>query len=325
MTSTGAAGPLILGVDGGGTKTAARIASVSPGGDIVCLGEGSGGPSNMRAVGPAQAKSNLDAAIDMAHRAAGTGNSEVAVAVLALAAGVLPDVQDEIKSWAAARKLARHLDIVHDALPLLALAKRDGRAVGLVVGTGSVAIGVAKSGAEAAVGGWGYWMSDKGSAWFLGREALAAIADAVDGIGASTSLEAAVLEHLSVDEPRQIVRALTEDGAAQKRIAAMAPLVMSAAALGDEVAVRIVQAAADAAASLVKATIDKLQLDKHAPLAMAGGVACSGAYFQTLLLGSLKALGVAPETVIVVSDPVEGSLVMARDKLPAGTIFPGKA
>ena len=82
---TGTPLPLIIGVDGGGTKTAARVASVRPDGGIVVLGEGHGGPSNVRAVGPVHAKTNLDVAIDAAHEAAGTRDVAVDYAVLALA------------------------------------------------------------------------------------------------------------------------------------------------------------------------------------------------------------------------------------------------
>lgn len=74
---TGTPLPLIIGVDGGGTKTAARVASIRRDGGIDVLGEGHGGPSNVRAVGPVHAKTNLDVAIDAAHEAAGTRNVTV--------------------------------------------------------------------------------------------------------------------------------------------------------------------------------------------------------------------------------------------------------
>jgi N-acetylglucosamine kinase-like BadF-type ATPase len=308
---------LILGVDGGGTKTAVRIAAVSANGEITALGSGMSGPSNVRAIGAEQAKANLDLAVDAAHKAAGTGNAEVDYAVLGLAAGVLPDVQEEIKNWAAARKLAKRLEIVHDGLPLLALGMRHGRAVGLIVGTGSVAVAVAPSGEQVAVGGWGNLISDKGSGYYLGREALAAIADAADGMARSPGFESAVLQQLGVVEPRQIARALTSSGAAQHGIAALAPLVMSAAIDADPVAIRIVDDAADAAARLVKAAIDKLHLDASAPLALAGGVACSGDYFREALLEKLLQYEISPEPVILVPEPVEGALLMARDRLLA--------
>ncbi len=57
---------LILGADGGGSKTAARIASVDAGGFITLIGEGLSGPANVRAVAPVHGLANLDIAVDAA-------------------------------------------------------------------------------------------------------------------------------------------------------------------------------------------------------------------------------------------------------------------
>jgi len=170
---------LILGVDGGGSKTAARIATVgaAPGLDITVIGEGFGGPSNVRAVGEAHAEINLDVAIDAALRDAGTADTEIDYAVLGLAGSSLPDVQSFIANWAERRGLAKQVDIVHDADPVLAVAAPDGRGIALIVGTGSVAIGADGSGERSITGGWGHWFGDTGSGYDLGRRALAAVAD----------------------------------------------------------------------------------------------------------------------------------------------------
>ena len=43
----------------------------------------------------------------------------------------------------------------------------------------------------------------------------------------------------------------------------------------------------------------------------------SGDFFRNKLLGQLKMLGIEPDPVSVVTKPVEGSLIMARDRLLA--------
>ena len=91
---------LILGVDGGGSKTAARIASVEADGSITSLGGGYGGPSNVRAVGSAHALINLDVAVDAAHEAAGTAEEKIDVAVLAVAGTLVPGGQGGAMAWA---------------------------------------------------------------------------------------------------------------------------------------------------------------------------------------------------------------------------------
>jgi N-acetylglucosamine kinase-like BadF-type ATPase len=174
---------LIIGVDGGGTKTTAQVAQVDDGGSIQVLGTGYGGPSNVRAIGTVHASINLDIAIDAAHAAAGTVGQTARVAVLGLAGSSLPDVQSVVRTWAARRALAEQVDLVHDAELLLALGARGGCGIGLVVGTGSVAVGINAAGKRAVVGGWGHWFGDQGSGFDIGRRGLAAVADAADGTG----------------------------------------------------------------------------------------------------------------------------------------------
>ena len=319
---------LILGVDGGGSKTAARIATVgaaqgrdtvraAPGRDIIVLGEGFGGPSNVRAVGEAHAEINLDVAIDAAHREAGTTDTAIDYAVLGLAGSSLPDVQSFIKNWADRRGLAKQVDVVHDADPVLAVAAPGGRGIALIVGTGSVAIGADGSGERSVTGGWGHWFGDTGSGFDLGRRALAAVADAVDGVGPETCLVSEILRRLRTENPREILQKLGMAADVRREIASLAPTLLHAASDGDEVALAIVQDAADATALLVHATAKKLDLDPATPLAVAGGIVCSNTLYRETLLESIRKLGESPTSIVIVDQPVEGCLLMARDRLLA--------
>ena len=309
---------LILGVDGGGSKTAARIASVEADGSITSLGGCYGGPSNVRAVGSAHALINLDVAVDAAHEAAGTAEETIDVAVLALAGSSLPDVQAVLMDWAKRRQLAERIDIVHDADPVLAVGAPNNNGVALIVGTGSVAIGIDSSGHKSVTGGWGHWFGDTGSGYDLGRLALAAVADAVDGIGPETSLVQQILARLRTDDPREILRQLGLAVDIRQEIATLAPILLDAAEHGDPVAADIVLHAAIATARLVRATTEKLGLGADAPLALAGGIVCSNKYYRDILIRQLGENGLHPEPLTVVYDPVEGSLIMARDRLLAG-------
>jgi N-acetylglucosamine kinase-like BadF-type ATPase len=190
--------------------------------------------------------------------------------------------------------------------------------VGLIVGTGSVAIGMNSDGERTVIGGWGHWFGDRGSGFDLGRRALSAVADAVDGIGGQTTLGREISERVQVDHPREIVRKLGLAADPHQEIAALAPIVIGAAKSGDKVAIALVDDAAAATAELVRATIAKLRLGNDVPLAVAGGIVCSGDFFRDKLLASLKGLGIRPEPVTVVAHPVEGCLIMARDRLLAG-------
>ena len=306
---------LILGIDGGGSKTAVCLAAVGAGGEIEVLGEGFGGPSNVRAVGRGHAEINLNVAVDAALGAAGTGDETVAWAVLGLAGSSLPDVQASILGWAGHRSLARHVDVVHDADPVLAVGAAGGAGIALIVGTGSVAIGVDSGGRRAVTGGWGHWFGDTGSGFDIGRRALAAVADAADGTGPETVLSERVLQRLHTGNPREMLQRLDHAVDVRREIAALAPLALHAAEDGDAVAAGIVDTATSGTAKLVQATIDKLGLAAEAPLAVAGGIVCSNTLYRETLLRKLAELGTVPSKLVVVDRPVDGCLLMARDRL----------
>jgi len=308
---------LILGIDGGGSKTAVRIAVVEGDGKLRVVGEGHGGPSNARAVGLAHAEINLDVAVDAAHRMAGTADETIDYAVLALAGSSLPDVKASVENWAQRRALAKTVDIVHDADPVLAVGAPDGNGIALIVGTGSSAIGRASDGRRRVTGGWGHWFGDTGSGYDLGRRALAAVADAVDGVGPETLLVERILERLHTDNPREILLQLGRGADVSREIASMAPVLLAAAEDGDAVAQAIVTDAAAGTAKLVRATIDKLGLARDVPLAIAGGIVSSNTMYREALLQKLRAQDIKPGSVTVVSEPVAGCLLMARDRLLA--------
>ncbi len=308
---------LVLGADGGGSKTAVRIAAVTDDGALETLGEGFGGPSNVRAVGRAHAEINLNVAVDAALRDAGIGDVTVDYAVLGLAGSSLADVQAFIQGWAERRSLARTVDIVHDADPVLAAGIPDGDGIALIVGTGSVAIGVDRGGQRSVTGGWGHLFGDTGSGYDLGRKALAAVADAVDGVGPETALVERILERLGTDKPREMLLRLDQAVDVRREIAALAPVLLHTAADDDAVALAIVEAAAASTAKLVQASAAKLGFPADAPIAVAGGIVCKSELYRNALTDKLRALGLEPRELTVVDEPVDGCLIMARDRLLA--------
>lgn len=307
---------LILGVDGGGTKTMALVATVDDAGQMKIVGRGLGGPSNLRLQGVQPSLKSLDKAIDEALTAAGISGQKFACAVLALAGSTSPDVQRDVSNWATSRNLSTDLEIAHDAMPVLAHGTEGGWGVALIVGTGSVAVGVDKLGRSVTRGGWGHWFGDKGSGFFLGYKALSAVAEASDDIGPKTMLSDMILERLGTEDPRSMLMKVSEGGDVRRAVASLAPLVMDAAIRRDKVARKIVKAAVKEAAKLVAAVAKALEFDEAYPLAIAGGVICSSQLFRDELLVRLNNIKRPPAGVTLVYEPVLGCLKMARARLP---------
>jgi N-acetylglucosamine kinase-like BadF-type ATPase len=307
----------VLGVDGGGSKTMALVGALDESGQMVILGRGRGGPSNLRLSGKEQSLNSLDQAIDEALLLANIPGRYLDYAVLALAGSSSPDVQLDVTNWANSRNLASHMELVHDALPVLADGIAQGWGIALIVGTGSVAFGVDQRGQSVIKGGWGHWFGDKGSGFYLGDQALAAVAEASDEIGPETLLSELVLDRLGTKDPRSILKEVSADGDTRRAVAALAPIVLDAAARDDKVACRIVRGAVAEAAKLVAATVKALAFEKPYPIALAGGVVCSNQLFRDELMVSLNSLEVPPSEVTLVDEPVMGCLEIARTRLGA--------
>ncbi len=296
----------LLGVDGGGSKTSVRLARVDDGA-LSVVAKANGEPSNLRALGADAALQNLDDAIDRVLEAASM--PRIDCAVLALAGSQTKEAGARIHGWANARQLADNVNVVHDIDPVLTIAAAHSQALALIAGTGSVAAAHHPDGKRVVVGGWGHWISDRGSAFDIGRRALAAVADAADGIAAETALADILLTHFDVESPREIV---TRFGSGDvRRAIANCAVHVTRAADSDDVARHIVIDAAGEAARLLIAAADRAAIGNAASLAVAGGVVCHSELYRRSLLAMLAEADREPSRVEVVEHPVDGCLQMA--------------
>jgi glucosamine kinase len=165
-------GPWVLAVDGGGTKTAAALASRE--GKVRRL---PGGPGCNPQDGPAWAEV-LGGVLDAARAAPGG----LAAAVLGLAGRGEVAAQDRAIEALVAGRLGEGVpaEAIHDGALAHLGAFGGGEGVLLIAGTGSVAVARGPAGFVRA-GGWGDVIGDEGSAFWIGREALALAARAFDG------------------------------------------------------------------------------------------------------------------------------------------------
>jgi N-acetylglucosamine kinase-like BadF-type ATPase len=306
---------LVLGVDGGGTKTEAWLARLESTGEPIVLGRGRSGSSNPRAVGMEAALVHLGQAIDSAWAEAKLEPSAVDGAVLAMSGAGHVAVQEQVTAWANERGLAHQLWLKHDAEPVLAQGTPDGWGIALIVGTGSAAIGSDRDQVRKIVGGWGYHYGDEGSAYWIGRRALEAVARASDGRGSPTQLTEAICNRLQVDSPRAALEALEKTGNVRGAIASLADAVEAVARSGDDIAQAIVAEAADELATMVVTLAKQLALGPGFPLALAGGVVCGSELLRERLLDDLTDRSLNPNPVTVVPHPVAGCLKLAGQLL----------
>lgn len=307
--------PLLLGVDGGGSKTAALVASLDDAGGIHILGRGFAGSSNFLLAGKEPSVASLNQAVDQALGEAGVDCHSMDCTVLALAGSTSPNVRSVVSAWTKSRKLTSHVVIIHDVYPVLVSGTDHAWGIALIVGMGSVAFGVDPAGATITRGGWGHWFGDKGSGFDLGRKALAAVVESADDIGPETMLTDMVLQKLGTSNPREILKYLSSGVDTRRDIAAIAPIVLDAAERHDRVARLIISDAVAEAVKLVASVSKGLALSRPYPLALAGGVVSGSQYFRDELSELLSRMQPAPEKISVVYEPVMGCLKIAQAKL----------
>jgi N-acetylmuramic acid 6-phosphate etherase len=304
---------LLLGIDGGGTKTETWLAASTSAAESTVIGRGSAGPANPQAVGLAQATENLDRSVAAAFDDAGRLRQTVRVAVMALAGSDRDTSRRELTAWADGQCLAESLQVVHDALPVLMAGCSAGWGVALISGTGSFAFGRTRDGQVARAGGWGYLFGDEGSGYALGLAGLRATAQAADGCGPATQLTAAIVQHLGIRQPQELVQAIYQAADCRTTVAALAPLVVAIADQGDAESQQIVDRAAADLATMVVAVAKRLDLtNTPLPLALAGGTLLGSRRLQSATLDRIVAAGCTLAATAEVRDPVRGAVALAQ-------------
>ena len=306
---------LILGVDGGGTKTQALLATVSGAEPPEVIGSGSAGASNLRDRGASGAVQVIRAAIEQSYQDAGTSDGVAAVAVLAIAGAADENLAAELQTAATSTELAERVIVVSDSEPLLAAGTPNGWGVALIAGTGSLAFGKDQKGNVASAGGFGYLIGDEGSGYWLGQQALAACIQAHEGRGDSTELLPALLSELEVKSIDAIKNAIY-DSHPRQLIASLAPTVLRIAEQGDVVAKDIVDVGAEELAKLIVSVAVRLGLcNEHFALALAGGVLNGSQPLRELVLSKLQIFQLTADPVTVVSEPALGCVKLAARAL----------
>lgn len=237
---------MLIGIDGGGTKTALVLAEADGRLRNACRGLG----SNPADIGLEECENRLRSELDELLRGFG-GRDAVVDSVYA---GIAGSANEKTKAAVGVilRRLlpnARRVDNGSDAFNALYGEAEEG--IALIAGTGSSAFVLTRDGTHQ-VGGWGYLVDDAGSGFRVGADALKAAYRSYDGRGEKTLLEELCARRLELPLGEAIPR-IYEGG--KRYIATFAFAVLEAAHAGDAIAERILSDAAAALADHLRACL----------------------------------------------------------------------
>jgi glucosamine kinase len=296
---------MILGIDGGGTRTRASILS---GGRLLAHGE-SGSIKRLR-VGAEAAEEHLRALLKEVYAQAGVAG--VRAASVGVASASMPGITEWITAVFNDFGVERS-EVVGDEVIALDAAFHGGPGILQIAGTGSNTIGRAPDGSRESAGGWSSRLGDEGSGYWIGLH------------GVRWALRA-----LDREEPTQILKKVGEIWATPQMndlvnvgnstpgpdFAALAPAIGELAQAGDPVAIEVLrQAAADLVefVLLVRAKLRKKHpLLSEVSVAWTGGIIEKNALVRETFFAGLHVaapqMPVSKEPVV----PLEGALWRAQ-------------
>src|SRR5438067_3699934 len=286
-------GERILGIEGGGTKTAWALVA-----DGAIVESGKLPPSNLRLTPLDQITKIfrvLPREVDqIGVFLAGCATDEDRAALLKLARGV----------WRKAKIVAGS---DRDSGMAACLRDRDGIAVN--AGTGSSVTGRSGERIEKA-GGWGHILGDAGGAYFVSIRALRSVLREYDLRRGEREFAANILRTLGLNNFDELVRwAQTAD---KMEIASLAPVVFEAARKSDEAAWQIIAAGVSALVDFTTAVSLRLHLD--APeVRLMGGLFEHQKFYGVAFAAALKEKIRGAEVDLCESQPEVGAAWLATN------------
>ena len=256
-----------IGFDGGGTKTHCVVLDA----EGTLVGEGHGGPSNPLRSGFDEAFRSISEAAAAALKGAGLHTRDITGVCAGLAGAGRRNVVRRMTVFLTQEFTRATTLVTTDYEIALEAAVGSGPGIVLIAGTGSAAYGRNAAGETARAGGYGPWVGDEGSAFEIGRRAVAAVARARDldaPVTLLTEMIPAALECPDWDDLLQRIMK-NPDEVCPKRFR----VVADAGNSDDSAAKEILFTSAIGLGNLAMIVVRRLKMkDEEFPLVKCGGV-----------------------------------------------------
>jgi N-acetylglucosamine kinase-like BadF-type ATPase len=296
---------VVLGIDGGGTRTRASIVN---GGKVLAFAE-SGSIKRLR-VGATAAEQNLRELLAEIYKQAGV--SGVRAASAGVASATMPGVPEWITAVFAEFGVEQS-EVVGDEIIALDAAFKGGPGILQIAGTGTNCIGRAPDGGREAAGGWSSRLGDEGSGYWIGLHAVRRALNAYDREDPTRILDVvgSTWGTSTIDELVNL-----GDSTPGPDFAALAPAICQLAEEGDSVALDVLRQAASDLVGFVLLVRSKLRR-KHnftheVPVAWIGSVIGKSSLVREGFYAGLRAVAPGIQILDKEVNAIEGAVWRAQ-------------
>ncbi len=273
---------VVLGIDGGGTRTRATIVA-----DGVRLAFAEKGSIKRLRVGAERAEANLRTLL--AEVLAASTAKKIDAATVGVASAAMPGVSEWITAVFRDFGIERS-EVVGDEVIALDAAVKGGPGILQIAGTGSNCIGRAPDGSRECAGGWSSRLGDEGSGYWIGLHAVRRALRAFDREEPTRVLEVVgrTWGTKTIDELVNL-----GDSTPGPDFAALSPVISQLAEEGDAVAAGVLKQAAEDLVEHVLLVREKLRrkhgLTEEVPVAWIGGVLAKARLVREPFFAGLRA------------------------------------
>ncbi len=298
---------IVIGVDGGGTKTHGILYRE----DGKVLAEGFFPSSNPHSNPEPKVRDALHTLITTLLKDGGLEIENVDGICLGMAGCDRPADKGLIEKIVR-EKVGQDTNLLIDNDAVVAITAVLNRLHGILViaGTGSICFGFHEARDERRrCGGWGHLIADEGSGYLIGLSAIRAIMRSFDGRQQSTSLTGVILEELNLNSPTDLIGWTYVAGNGKMEVAALARFVHEEAGKGDPVASEILNTQADLLLEIIEPVYRGLFSDEKepTPIALWGGNLIHAKPYQQRVLDLLAKSDMNVEPVIREEKAVVGA------------------
>ncbi|MGN0634656.1 MAG: N-acetylglucosamine kinase [Acutalibacteraceae bacterium] len=295
---------MILGIDGGGSKTTAVLFTR----DGQFVHRVQAGSINYYSNPLSKAREQLSQIVEQMMPYTQNGSFESAF--IGMSALNCAATAQELHSFCDGILSAKALGMDSDLFIALEAMHTEPPCAVAICGTGSMAVAKGEDGRITHRGGFGFLLGDEGSGYAISLEAVRAAMRGAEGTAAPTALTKAAFHHFDAVDADALIGRFYDPPIRRQDVAAFLPAVCACAEEGDAVARSILQSQAQDFSETVLSLVR--DMPKEIRIGLWGGVFCHAHFFRNIFMDCLAKQGY--EKVALLDCPPEVGAVLAAMK-----------